>query len=420
MKIRYIVSLVALLGLCAVLSNCGDDDDDDGQPSENKLTITSFTPETGVVGMEITITGMNFYETTSGNKVKFNTIPADVASASKTELKVIVPAGASTGKITIEANGQTATSSKDFVIPAPVITDFSPKGALAGSTVTITGSNFAVATNNNIVKFNGTVAQVTTSSPLSMTVKVPATATSGKISVGVSEQVTTSTSEFEVLKNIPLDGLVAFYPFSGNANDGSGNGVNGTVTGAVLTTDRFGGANKAYSFDGNGDFISMGDAASLGIAGKITLSAWVKSSAFVDGAVMLGKEDFSAGQGYSLQLSKDATLQGYSLMIELPEDAEPPFGSIYPAAAPFTSNTWVFITAVLDGRNFTFYKNGVETVSSTSHRRLTSSDNGDFIIGRNSEGNNHFTGIIDDVVIYNRALTSAEVLQLFQQTRSKY
>jgi hypothetical protein len=46
------------------------------------------------------------------------------------------------------------------------------------------------------------------------------------------------------------DGLVAHYPFNGNANDESGNGNNGTVNGATLTTDRFGNMNKAYSFDG--------------------------------------------------------------------------------------------------------------------------------------------------------------------------
>jgi len=46
------------------------------------------------------------------------------------------------------------------------------------------------------------------------------------------------------------DGLVAYYPFNGNANDESGNGNNGTVNGATLTSDRFGNANSAYSFDG--------------------------------------------------------------------------------------------------------------------------------------------------------------------------
>ena len=52
---------------------------------------------------------------------------------------------------------------------------------------------------------------------------------------------------------VPTEGLVAYYPFNGNANDQSGNGNNGTVTGATLTNDRFGNSNSAYQFDGVDD-----------------------------------------------------------------------------------------------------------------------------------------------------------------------
>src|SRR5262245_58673818 len=55
---------------------------------------------------------------------------------------------------------------------------------------------------------------------------------------------------------LPVNGLVAWYPFTGNANDSSGNGYHGTVLGPTLTTDRFGNANSAYNFDGNTNYIS--------------------------------------------------------------------------------------------------------------------------------------------------------------------
>jgi hypothetical protein len=61
----------------------------------------------------------------------------------------------------------------------------------------------------------------------------------------------------QVPNYVPTNGLVGFWPFNGNANDESGNGNNGTVNGATLTTDRFGVANRAYSFDGVDDFISI-------------------------------------------------------------------------------------------------------------------------------------------------------------------
>ena len=60
----------------------------------------------------------------------------------------------------------------------------------------------------------------------------------------------------QVPSYVPTNGLVGWWPFNGNANDESGNGNNGTVNGATLTTDRNGVANKAYSFDGIDDFIT--------------------------------------------------------------------------------------------------------------------------------------------------------------------
>src|SRR5271170_1089907 len=68
------------------------------------------------------------------------------------------------------------------------------------------------------------------------------------------------------------NGLVAYYPFSGNANDASGNGNNGTVYGASLTTDRLGNSNSAYSFDGIGNYISTAD---INLSEEATISVWV-------------------------------------------------------------------------------------------------------------------------------------------------
>jgi hypothetical protein len=64
-----------------------------------------------------------------------------------------------------------------------------------------------------------------------------------------------STSIAQVPSYVPTNGLVGWWPFNGNANDESGNGNNGTVNGATLTTDRNGNANAAYSFDGVNDYI---------------------------------------------------------------------------------------------------------------------------------------------------------------------
>jgi len=73
-------------------------------------------------------------------------------------------------------------------------------------------------------------------------------------------------------------GLIAYYPFNGNANDESGNGNHGTVNGATLTSDRFGNTKRAYFFDGD-DHINLGKLTQLSNAKGITVSCWVKKSA---------------------------------------------------------------------------------------------------------------------------------------------
>ena len=71
------------------------------------------------------------------------------------------------------------------------------------------------------------------------------------------------------------NGLVAWYPFDGNASDMSGNGNHGIVYGATLGTDRHGHANKAYNFDGNGDYISIPASSSLNITNEGSICFWM-------------------------------------------------------------------------------------------------------------------------------------------------
>ena len=96
---------------------------------------------------------------------------------------------------------------------------------------------------------------------------------------------------------------VAYYPFSGNANDVVGI-LNGTVSGATLTTDRFGNANSAYSFDGINDFISTANVAT-NQTDNWSMSAWVKPASIsqVNGTIVLNGFDNSiTGNGYSIAM----------------------------------------------------------------------------------------------------------------------
>lgn len=89
-----------------------------------------------------------------------------------------------------------------------------------------------------------------------------------------------SCKQYNVLKKLG-NGLIAYYPFNGNANDESGNGNNGVVNGAVLTNDRQGNAQSAYYFDGNYSYIDLGNSLSIKRYQKdFTVSGWIKLNQF--------------------------------------------------------------------------------------------------------------------------------------------
>ena len=104
---------------------------------------------------------------------------------------------------------------------------------------------------------------------------------------------------------IPTNGLVAYYPFNGNANDASGNGYDGTVHGATLTTDRFGHANSAYSFDGISNYIITEKQINWedqGLNKNMSISLWVWANS-------LGKHNGTYYPGVAIN-NRDADMTG--------------------------------------------------------------------------------------------------------------
>ena len=163
------------------------------------LSIKEFTPVSGIAGSEVIIRGKEFGVAEAGNIVKFNGIVATVTEATATSLKVLVPTGATTGKVTIEAKGQTTTSANDFVVfSALSITGFTPFSGIVGDEVTITGTGFASKAVDNVVKFNETIATVTEVTPTSLKAIVPLGAATGKITIETNKQTASGTADFSV------------------------------------------------------------------------------------------------------------------------------------------------------------------------------------------------------------------------------
>lgn len=153
-----------------------------------QVSIVEFTPNSGVSGTAVTISGTGFSTTPSQNTVKFNGVTAAVTSATATQLVATVPAGASTGTISVTSPSGSATSSSSFVVaatgnPPPTISSFTPTTGAFGTGVTITGTNFDTTPGNNKILFNATYASVNTASTTNLSTSVPSAATSGRISV---------------------------------------------------------------------------------------------------------------------------------------------------------------------------------------------------------------------------------------------
>ena len=229
---------------------------------------------------------------------------------------------------------------------------------------------------------------------------------------------------------IPNNGLVAYFPFNGNANDASGNGNNGIIHGAALTTDRFGNANSAYSFDGISNYIEVLDNTSLNVS-NITISAWINPTAF---------NSYLNGAGYwnnySGFICKDAQSQTSQMCFTTAANANPSGlrvqasctdGTYSDANIPnsVSLNSWQHIIYIFANGSVKIYKDGILVVEdNTNSGKLLSNNNQPLLIGRTywypsaSLLISYFTGKIDDIRIYNRALTNTEIQALYHESPS--
>lgn len=208
------------------------------------------------------------------------------------------------------------------------------------------------------------------------------------------------------------NGLVGEWDFTGNAKDSTPYSDNGTVSGATLTTDRFGNTNSAYSFNGTA-FITLGsNLFSSNNSG--TLSMWVKPSTIASTQSFWG-DAFSSGDlmRFYQPLSDPTTVAiqfdhgGTNNAINTPHNT-------------LTTTNWYHVVVTSNGSSWTIYVNGVAqtlgVIAGSNQGQWLSSLSGNtytMYIGQGASGYSNFNGLIDDVRIYNRALSVAEVSALY-------
>jgi hypothetical protein len=196
----------------------------------------------------------------------------------------------------------------------------------------------------------------------------------------------------------PTNGLIAFYPCTGNANDASGNGHDGIVINATLTRDRFGNANSAYICDGTKKAITIPALGNYNATGT-TISLWVQTTK----------------NGVSYNIVQGAIGTFYMNVFKLGTFL-PVFDGTYgnnaktnASASIITSGNWVNLTATNDGSTTKLYVNGT---LEKSYSETLKTGGSDFIIG-----NQNFEGSFDDIRIYNRAISASEVSTIYNLTQ---
>lgn len=197
-------------------------------------------------------------------------------------------------------------------------------------------------------------------------------------------------------------GLVAFYPFNGNANDASGNGNNGTVYGATLTTDRFNRRNRAYSFNGS-SYIQSDNWNSLLGNVPFTVSFWTNPSPSNNGWILAFGQP-ADGQGFCIG---NWHWGGESLGGQIWK-----YNYISNTLTNTPFNTWTNILISYENSTLKAYKNGLLASIQTVDYTTTNLAQGIISIGKQNVFNEYYTGLLDDIRIYNRALNQAEITYL--------
>lgn len=245
------------------------------------------------------------------------------------------------------------------------------------------------------------------------------------------------------IAQIPTAGLVGYWPFNGNANDMSGNGNHGTLGGAnggpVLTTDRFGNANSCYQFGGynNPNWIDVPNSSSLQLDTTVSVSFWIQEcfNGGMDGGAGFSTTEYNyaviakGGDGWScppglwiftnhsssntngffgLLLSNTVSNGNFIIHDDGPRDN----------CFNVNSCDWLHCVIVIDGRHVKYYWNSVVVMDTIfpSCVNFVAANTHDMHIG--IEGGyfwNPRDGKLDDIAIYNRAITQDEISQLFGQ-----
>jgi hypothetical protein len=251
---------------------------------------------------------------------------------------------------------------------------------------------------------------------------------SGFISVERNYSKSTILSDFQTAPiNVVLlpesieSGLLAFYPFNGNANDVSGNGFNGNVFGAELTTDKDGNTSSAYSFDGNDDYISIPHNVSFNFeSSDFTISLWALTSE--DQVAHGGLNDIirkwngnAEGYPYSISYRNSSLINSDTDKYIFAQYNSQTCAATNSSTSGLVNNSvFSHIVFLREGNTVKQYVDGTLVGEFNDlNGACTTNNTADVTIATRGNLVRFFKGKIDNVRFYSRALSQSEVASLF-------
>lgn len=214
-------------------------------------------------------------------------------------------------------------------------------------------------------------------------------------------------------------GLRAYYPFSGNANDVSGNNNNPVFNNATLVADRFGNPASAYAFNGTSSYMRIPNSPSLNTTNRMSISAWVKVTGFYQGTchdnniLMKGISD-QTNNIYLLRFSDNIFFNHTQCSVPIPDETHQMFWGHYcttpvPPNQYLQRDVWYSVIWTYDGTTTATYVNCARTIQGTGSLTFTNTE--DLYFGKTIIPNYPywFNGVLDEVRIYDRVLTMDEI-----------
>jgi hypothetical protein len=395
--------------------------------------LTSLIPNSGPPGTPVFIAGSEFATTAGGNTIRFGNATAIVLSAGLDGLLAVVPGGLIAGgsNVTVATN-QGTSDPLPFTVtngePATpvVLRSITPSSGTDNTLVTISGKGFSTVSYNNVVTFGDIATTPLSATAESLRVAVPYGMAAAKVNVVVTvDGYPSNPLPFNVSAPTPTPGptiagcttvptkLISWWRADGDASDVKGANPGTLQGGATATTT--GKVGRAFSFNGSSGYVSLGNPASLKLTGAMTIEGWMKPSAG-PGADQLSAimtkwaQDFSSNpnsDSYGLWIvNRNGTLKLFSALHKASTNSEPNIeGGVIPL------NAWSHVAMTFDPSTgqYALYVNGAQVVSVASPGDNLGTTRNVSIGREESYLPRYFNGLIDELAIYNRALSPAEI-----------